>query len=213
MAGRSRYSVSVNGAGMVGGILKNTLGIKRQKELDDAETLLLADAYRYFFDRLEKERFTFDLSFLLQIHQYFLGTLYTWAGSLRQVNIAKGEVMFASAEYLESSMKVFSDGLRRNIPTIKDSKKQVAKKLAFVHNEFNALHPFREGNGRTIRLFLDLMAAQAGYKPIDWGQANNERYIQACKFGLVGKHQAMERIVSSGLLKNNKQDGGVSVSC
>ena len=59
MVERSRYSVLVKDAGVGGGILKNKLGIKNQKELDDAETLLLADAYRYFFARLEKERLPF----------------------------------------------------------------------------------------------------------------------------------------------------------
>ncbi len=113
-------------------------------------------------------------------------------------------MFFASAEHLESSCKAFGNVLKQNIPTVKDTKKQVAEKLAIVHNEFNALHPFREGNGRTIRLFLDLMAAQAGYKLIDWGTTSTKKYIQACMQGMLGEHRAMERIVASGLINRDK---------
>ncbi len=56
MAGHSRYSLLADGAGMVDGVLKNKLGITDQQEIDDAETLLLADAYKHFFERLERAK-------------------------------------------------------------------------------------------------------------------------------------------------------------
>ncbi len=77
MAGHSRYSVSVRDAGMDGSVLKNKLGIKDEKELGDAETLLLSDVYEHFFEKLKTEGLYFDLPFLFEIHKYFLCPLYS----------------------------------------------------------------------------------------------------------------------------------------
>ena len=92
--------------------------------------------------------------------------------------------------------------LRKHIPTLTHSKMAIAKKLAFIHNELNALHPFREGNGRTIRLFLDLLATQSGYHPVDWKKTRHDEYIAACKLGMIKKHSVMKKIVYRGLSKS-----------
>ena len=201
MAGRSRYEVSAKDAGLVNGLLKNKLGINDQDELDDAESLLLADTNAYFFEKLEKEDLTFDLPFLFDIHRYFLEPLYTWAGKLRRVNISKGETLFAPVEFLEDSLELFSRELMERIPGSQDSKKVLAEKLAFVHNELNVIHPFREGNGRVVRLFLDLMIARVGYHPVDWGKTPQQTYIEACQAGFVQDHRPMEKIIYRGLKK------------
>ena len=138
---------------------------------------------------------------MFQIHAYFLGTLYSWAGKLRRVNISKDDVLFAPAEYLEHSLQELDAALTNYIPTSRDTKTRVAKKLAFIHNELNALHPFREGNGRTIRLFLDLLAANAKHLPIDWDRAGKTAYINACKLGMIRDHDAMAKVIGKGLLK------------
>ena len=176
MAGHSRYSITEKIAGIDGGILKNKLGIKDQVTLDDAETLLLADTYTHFFGRLKEEGLDFNLPLLFEIHKYFLSTLYSWAGKLRRLDVSKDDVLFAPAEYLQNSLTEFEHLLKKYIPTGKDSKTTVAEKLAFIHNELNALHPFREGNGRTIRIFLDLLVVQSGYRPIDWKRAPDKMY-------------------------------------
>lgn len=201
MVAHSRYSVSAKGAGMSGEVLKNRLGITDQKMLDDAETLLLSDVYTHFFNRIEGEVFKFDLSFLFKIHKFFLGTLYSWAGKRRTVNITKDDVLFAPVEHLENTLNEFEILLQQSLPTSHDSKKVVAQKLALIHNELNAIHPFREGNGRTTRLFLDLIAAHAGYLPINWELTTQEKYIEACKLGMTKEHWLMEKIIYEGLMK------------
>lgn len=82
-----------------------------------------------------------------------------------------------------------------------DSKATVAKKLAIIHNEFNVIHPFREGNGRTIRLFLDLLVGNIGYQPIDCGKKPDAEYLKACNAGASGKHGAMAQVIKKGLKK------------
>ena len=151
MAGRSRYSISSKGAGIENGVLKNKLGITEQQSLDDAETLLLSDAYEHFFNQLHDHGLIFSIDLLLEIYAYFLGTLYLWAGKLRNVNISKNDTLFALPEFLDESLQRFDEELAKLIPSKK--KAEVAQKLSIIHNELNALHPFREGNGRTILYF------------------------------------------------------------
>lgn len=201
MAEHSRYSISNEGAGVEGHVLKNKLQIKDQDALSDTEALLLNDAYAHYFALLESGKITFDLPLLFKIHEYFLGTLYTWAGKVRKMDISKDGILFAPVAHIEKSLKGFEKLLRKNIPSKEDTKKQIAEKLATIHNELNAVHPFREGNGRTIRLFLDLLAGSLVYNPIDWSKKPSKQYLEACAAGMVRNHKPMERIIYLGLVK------------
>jgi cell filamentation protein len=201
MAGHSRYNLTDAQAGIENGILKNKLNIKDQRKLDDAETLLLNDAYAYFFALAEKRRITFDLAFLFSIHKFFLEPLYTWAGKTRTIDLSKDEMLFAPVKFLDKSLNAIKVILRQNEIIRTDPKQQVARRLAIIHNEFNSVHPFREGNGRTIRLFLDLISVSNGYNPINWSKQSHKTYILACKKGLIAEHKAMARIIYVGLTK------------
>jgi|SRR3989339_296401 len=202
MAEHSRYHVSDEKAGINKSILKNKLGIKSKKKLDSAETLLLADTYAYFFELLKEDKVKFDLSLLFTIHKYFLEHLYDWAGKVRTVNISKDGMMFAPIKYVDQSLKTFAILIKKNLPSQINTKDEIAKKLAVIHNEFNIIHPFREGNGRTIRLFLDLIVVSIGYDPIDWSKTQNSEYIRACIQGFSNKQLAMIKIIKRGLKKS-----------
>jgi len=197
----SRYRVSDKAAGINNGILINKLGIKDQKKLDSAETLLLADTYSHFFELLNKNKIQFDLSLLFAIHQYFFEPLYDWAGKIRTVNISKDKMFFAPTEFLDKVLEKFAKFLKTELLKSPTSKNDLARKLAVIHNEFNVIHPFREGNGRTIRLFLDLLAVNFGYNPIDWGKKSRVIYFEACARGARGNHEAIIKIIKNGLKK------------
>ena len=203
MVGPSRYHVSDEGASLSKGILKNKLGIKSKKRLDSAETLLLADTYTHFFELLREDKVKFDLSLLLAIHKYFFETLYDWAGKIRTVDISKDGMFFAPVKYIDKSLKEFEILLNKKLPKQSDTKDRLSKKLAIIHNEFNIIHPFREGNGRTIRLFLDLVVVGLGYDPIDWSKKLNTDYINGCIEGMSGKHESMTKMIKRGLKKSN----------
>ncbi|MFH1047068.1 MAG: Fic family protein [Patescibacteria group bacterium] len=188
MAEHSRYNVSDEDAGIENGVLKNKLGLMDQQSLEDAETLLLVDAYEHFFDLLQQENVVFNTALLFSMHEYFLGPLYDWAGELRRVDISNDGMMFAPVEHLQTSVTDFGQTLGASLPTQSDSVKEAAKKIAIIHNEFNAVHPFREGNGRTIRLFLDLLIASLGLPEVNWDEPD---YLSACIDGMSRKHEAM----------------------
>lgn len=119
---------------------------------------------------------SYDLDGLQQIHGHLFQDVYEWAGELRTVNISKGAGRFAALEEIEPLMAAVADGLRSTdrLNTISD--RDYPEALATVYNSVNTAHPFREGNGRTQRLFIDALAAESGHR-LDWtkvhGPAND----------------------------------------
>ena len=103
MAEPSRYNTDGN---VENGVLKNKLGIINQKDLEDAETALYLDAYPHFSDLLHKHKLIFNAQLILDIHKYFLGPLYGWAGKMRLVDISKGSTMFCSVPFLYNAIKI-----------------------------------------------------------------------------------------------------------
>jgi cell filamentation protein len=157
------------------GVLRNALGITDAGELAQVEAALSASR---LID-LERRRLPgkYDLDHLRAFHRYILGDLYQWAGELRTVSIAKGS-LFCLPQHLESyGADIFGRlagadrlrGLARE-PFIG----QLAEFLADV----NALHPFREGNGRAQRAFFSQLAHDAGHH-IDWVRLDPARNVTA----------------------------------
>lgn len=195
----SRYNVDDAQAGLDRGVLKNKLGYTTQKDLDDAETILQTDAYKYFFDLAQTRKFVFSSDLLFEMHQYFFETLYDWAGTVRTVDISKGEMLFAPVKYLTNSLEELNHIIQNNTPTPSDNLTVLAEKLALIHNEFNVVHPFRDGNGRTIRLFLDVLVHTLGFQPINY--SDREKYLAACIVGASQNNAPMQQIIEFGLIK------------
>jgi cell filamentation protein len=153
------------------GVLRNLLGITDADELSQAEAALTASR----LVDLERRRLpgSYDLAHLQAFHRYIFGDVYGWAGQLRTVSIAKGGEVFCLPQHLESyAADVFgrlaaADRLRGL------SRDRFLRALAELVGDVNALHPFREGNGRTQRAFFSQLAHDAGHH-IDWVRMNPE---------------------------------------
>lgn len=105
---------------------------------------------------------------LQQIHAYLFGGLYDFAGQIRTVNIAKGGFQFAMVQYLQQTLD--------NIEHMSESNfDQIADKYV----EMNIAHPFREGNGRATRIWLDMMLKKNLKKCVDWSKVNKKAYLDA----------------------------------
>lgn len=200
MVGVSRYNVG----GDETDILKNKLGVKDAKELEDLETALLTDSYDHFIELLSRNKLTFDINLLFKIHNYFLGHLYHWAGKIRVVNISKGDAFFAPAQNIESALQQFEAEFKKIIPNYEDSKEEIAEKLALIHCELNVIHPFREGNGRTLRLFLDLLTMRVEYEAVDFDKIPDEEFIDACRHGMLKNYEPMKQLYLKLLRKITK---------
>ncbi len=105
---------------------------------------------------------------LQQIHAYLFGGLYDFAGQIRTVNIAKGGFQFAMVQYLSKTLSDIEHMPENDIESIIDK-----------YVEMNIAHPFREGNGRATRIWLDLMFKRSLKKCVDWSAINKKEYLDA----------------------------------
>lgn len=105
---------------------------------------------------------------LQKIHTILFQDIYDFAGTLRTVNIAKGNFRFVPVMYLAEAVR-----------TIEDMPQSTFDEIVEKYVEMNVAHPFREGNGRSMRLWLDHMLCTELLKTIDWSQVNKEQYLSA----------------------------------
>lgn len=156
-------------------ILENKLNITHQVELAKAEEKISKQKAKQLFDSGDINKVkvgTFaGLSF---IHAYLFEEIYPFAGNIRDVNIAKGTTAFARVMYLESSLK--------HIDAMPQS---TFDEIIEKYVEMNVAHPFREGNGRATRIWLDMMLKKNIHRVVDWNQVHKEDYLSAMQRSVV----------------------------
>ena len=156
-------------------ILENKLNITNQLELAKAEEKISKQKAKQLFDSGDIKQVdvgTFEgLAF---IHAYLFAELYDFAGKIREVNSAKGNFRFAPLMYLEVSLKNIDAMPQTNFDEIIEK-----------YVEMNIAHPFREGNGRATRIWLDLILKQAIKQVIDWNQVDKDDYLSAMERSVV----------------------------
>ncbi|WP_440994607.1 protein adenylyltransferase Fic [Cysteiniphilum litorale] len=156
-------------------ILANKLNITNQLELAKAEEKISKQKAKQLFisgdiDQVEVGKFA-GLSY---IHAYLFAEIYDFAGKVREVNIAKGNFRFAPLMYLEQSLKYIDDMPQSSFDEIIEK-----------YVEMNIAHPFREGNGRATRIWLDLILKKEIQHVIDWNQVDKDEYLSAMERSVV----------------------------
>jgi cell filamentation protein len=149
--------------------LENKLGLSNQVALAKAEEKISKQKAKDLYDTgkiNEMEIGTFKG--LSDIHRYLFSDIYNFAGEIRQVNIAKGNFRFAPVMYLEASLDHIN-----SMP--QNTYDDIIKKYV----EMNIAHPFREGNGRSTIIWLDLMLKKEINKVVDWNLVDKEDYFSA----------------------------------
>jgi cell filamentation protein len=111
---------------------------------------------------------------LQQIHSYLFGGLYNFAGQIRTINIAKGGFAFAPAMYLIDNLKI-----------IEKMTENTFEEIVIKYVEMNIAHPFMEGNGRSTRIWLDLIFKQNSGKCVDWSKIDKKDYLDAMRKSIV----------------------------
>ena len=124
---------------------------------------------------------------LQQIHAYLFGGLYDFAGQIRTVNIAKGGFQFAMAQYLPQTLA-----------NIEQMPEMTFEEIADKYVEMNIAHPFREGNGRSTRIWLDLILKKQLQKCVDWSRINKNDYLNAMQKSVVNSSE-IKRLLESAL--------------
>jgi cell filamentation protein len=148
-------------------VLRNRLGIRQAADLTAREATL--SVIRIAQLELRFIPGGYDLAHLQAAHRYIFGDIYPWAGEFRTVRIAKDGDLFALPEHIGPYLTTLFTDLAREGFLHGLDREQFAKRLTYYYAEINAVHPFREGNGRTQGAFLGQIAKAAGY-PIAWAR-------------------------------------------
>ena len=169
-------------------ILENKLNITDQAELARAEEKISKTRAKKMFetgylDTLEHG--TFET--LKMIHKYLFEEIYEFAGQLRKVNIAKGNFRFTPLTYLEEAIK--------NIEKMPQS---TYEEIIEKYVEMNIAHPFREGNGRSTRIWLDLILKKELNVVVDWSKVDKADYLLAMERSPI-KDLEIKEVLKQGL--------------
>lgn len=142
-------------------VLINLLNIRDNKTLQRAESRIVAT--KSFELRKNEMIGNFDVEHFIKIHKFLFEDIYPFAGKFRTENIAKGYFSFAEWEYIDTELRKLLEKLHKSNLLKNDTRAELVKNLAYYLSELNVLHPFREGNGRTIREFIRELAYKNGY--------------------------------------------------
>lgn len=170
-------------------ILRNRLGLRDQKALDAFEAEATAQR---FAEPLPLGRF--GVAHYSAVHRHLFGDVFPWAGRFRTVRIAKAGSMFCYPEHIDSEMaRVFGSLKARNwlrglLAT------EFSWECAHFLAELNAIHPFRDGNGRTQLAFVTLLAFAAGYE-VDFERIEPESFLAAMIESFHGWEQPLAQIL------------------
>lgn len=183
-------------------ILKNKLGITDAVQIKIAEREITS--LRISRAKIDPIRGNFDLKHLMAIHRYIFSDIFEWAGEIRTVNIAKGN-LFCAAQYIEEQASELFSKLKAEHDLSDTASEEMPLRLSYYLSEINAIHPFREGNGRTQRLFIEYLAEKNGYL-VDFSSVTDTEMIEAsaqafgCDYTMM--NMLMQRITSP-IAQNN----------
>jgi cell filamentation protein len=156
-------------------ILINKLGITDQIDLAKAEEKISKQKAKQLFDSGDIAKVEVGTyAGLAFIHAYLFDDIYCFAGKIRDVNIAKSDFRFARLMYLEASLK--------HIDAMPQS---TFDEIIEKYVEMNVAHPFREGNGRATRIWLDLILKKEIRQVVDWNRVDKEEYLSATQRSVV----------------------------
>ncbi len=150
------------------GVLRNLLGVEDEETLNFVESAIVTKKLKEFY---ENPIVISGVETLLLIHKLLFEEIYSWAGEVRTIEISKNGEQFFPTLYFEKGFNYVNVLIEEFKEIDKSDKLQLSQKLAEILDNVNYLHPFREGNGRTQREFLRLLALEKGFKlnlnPVD----------------------------------------------
>lgn len=149
--------------------LENKLGIKSSAELArEEERISKKKAVELFENGMLETLEAGKFQTLCEIHKYLFDDIYDFAGKIRTVNISKGNFRFAPLMYLETAIK-----------NVDKMPQNTFDEIVEKYVEMNIVHPFREGNGRSMRIWLDMMLKKQIGQVADWSKIEKEDYLMA----------------------------------
>lgn len=187
-------------------ILVNKRGITDLAALEVAEEEALAEAYGTLYSQIRVDTpMTSEL--LRHIHATIFGTLYEWAGHWRTVGISKPGVIWPPPDFLDEAMKDFEGVVLAAYPVERlREDRAFCQAIGHIQGEFLAIHPFREGNARTIKLMSDLLPVQTGrhFPRYDASSAGVAAYLKAARAALAKDYGPMVDAIAGALERSRR---------
>jgi cell filamentation protein len=191
------------------GVLKNLLGIESMEELASVEADITAAALYKLGTSPAAGEGHFDLAHLRALHVRIFGDLYPWAGRLRTVEIAKGARFCPALNIQSFGDSVFHD-LAENHFLVGRDRPALVEAIAALYGQLNALHPFREGNGRTQRAFLSQLGRVGGWR-LTWDRLDGAANDLASAQSLAAGDDTLLMSLVDDLLELDEPAGGAPV--
>ena len=182
-------------------VLKNKKGIADLHTLQTEEEAALAGAYSQLLGEVRSDTPIMN-ELIRYVHKALFGDLFDWAGRWRTVKIGKDETVWPPPDFLESAMQEFEKEVLSCYPaSILADDDVFCTAVGHIQGEFLAIHPFREGNARTIKLVADLLAAQTKRLPLtyDMTATGVAKYIEAAKAAMLKDYEPMTTIIREAL--------------
>ncbi|EGT74098.1 Fic/DOC family protein [Haemophilus haemolyticus] len=179
------------------GVLVNKKNISDSAELERLERVITYVKALELKENPVKGKF--NLAHLKRIHKHLFGDLYPWAGKIRDGYLQKGEQDFMMGYRIEPESKKLFTQLKKENYLKGLSLPEFAERLAYYFGEINAIHPFREGNGRTQRVFLVQLSKEAGYE-LSFKHVSQEEMISASIEAHKLNYKPLEKIILNGLI-------------
>lgn len=182
-------------------VLRNKAGVADLERLQVLEEEALTKAYETLVHEVRVDT-PMTCELLKHVHQRIFGDLYEWAGRWRTVWISKPGVTWPAPDFLEQEMARFEREVLAKWPVSKlNDDEPFCRAVGEIQGEFLVIHPFREGNARTIKVMTDLLASQTG-RPLlvyDQTESGRDEYIAAAKAAFKREYAPMADIIRRAL--------------
>ena len=184
-----------------GEVLQNKLGLTDLDRINEEELVRFVPAEEHAIETLSPDTI-FSAQYVLELHQSAFGEIYEFAGKYRTVNLSKEGFSFAAAAHLPENMAAFEEEFLSPINNneIEDDD-SLLMHVAAMHAELLFIHPFREGNGRTVRTFTRLISLAKRNKDIDFSLItegdNFDRHVHAVQQAALNEYQPMRELFAA----------------
>jgi cell filamentation protein len=174
-------------------ILKNKLGIKDDNALTIAEREITSLKLLKLYNSSVMGEFNFET--LCKIHKIIFEDIYEWAGQIRRGDfLSKGNSIFCKGLYILKNTKIIFENIQKENNLCGLEKTKFIERIAYYMGEINALHPFREGNGRTAREYFRQLSLNAKYT-LDFSKTEKEKLLMADIEAFNGKYDKLINIL------------------
>jgi cell filamentation protein len=177
-------------------VYKNKLNIRDNELLSKIETDLTSNRLLEMSEKPIKGRF--GVTHFLKIHKYIFQDIFSFAGKIREEDIHKGNTFFCKCNHIKSVLNDFFLKLKSEEYLENCDEKDIVSRLSYYMSELNMIHPFREGNGRTIREFIRILALKNGYI-INWEHVDSKMLLDAIIQSVDFQYDLLEECIKNAL--------------